>query len=72
MKKLLAPILLFISVGVYAQQDPFYAHYLNNPILLHPAYAGSNQQGQSTAGYRSQYSGFEGNPIIFNFSKTSF
>ena len=70
MKKLLAPLLLFISVGVYAHQDPLYAHYLNNQILLNPAYAGSNQQWQTTAGYRSQWSGFDGNPIMLNFSKS--
>jgi hypothetical protein len=24
-----------------AQQDPLYAQYINNPILLNPAYAGT-------------------------------
>jgi type IX secretion system PorP/SprF family membrane protein len=68
MKKLLAPLLLFFCVAAFAQQDPLYAQYLNNPILLNPAYAGSNQQWQSTAGYRSQWSGFDGNPTTLNFS----
>jgi type IX secretion system PorP/SprF family membrane protein len=68
MKKLLAPLLTLLSFAGYSQQDPLYAQYLNNPILLNPAYAGSNQQWQTTAGYRSQWSGFDGNPTTLNFS----
>lgn len=56
------------AISSYAQQDPLYAQYLNNPILLNPAYTGSNQQWQTTAGYRTQWSGFEGNPTTMNFS----
>lgn len=68
MKKLFAPLLLLFSAAGYSQQDPLYAQYLNNPILLNPAYAGSNQLWQTTAGYRSQWSGFDGNPTTLNFS----
>jgi len=68
MKKLIGPILLLWSIVSQAQQDPLYAQYLNNPILLNPAYAGSNQQWQTTAGYRTQWSGFDGNPTTVNFS----
>jgi type IX secretion system PorP/SprF family membrane protein len=68
MKKLFGLLLLLISLTSYGQQDPLYAQYLNNPLLLNPAYAGSNQLWQSTAGYRTQWSGFEGNPTTLNFS----
>ena len=68
MKRILTAILLLWSITGYAQQDPLYSQYLNNPILLNPAYAGSNQQWQTTAGYRSQWSGFDGNPTTLNFS----
>lgn len=68
MKKLSGLLLLLISLTSYGQQDPLYAQYLNNPLLLNPAYAGSNQLWQSTAGYRTQWSGFEGNPTTLNFS----
>jgi type IX secretion system PorP/SprF family membrane protein len=68
MNKILTPILILWCISGYAQQDPLYSQYLNNPILLNPAYAGSNQQWQTTAGYRTQWSGFEGNPTTLNFS----
>jgi type IX secretion system PorP/SprF family membrane protein len=68
MKKLFGLLLLVISLTTYGQQDPLYAQYLNNPLLLNPAYAGSNQLWQSTAGYRTQWSGFDGNPTTLNFS----
>lgn len=68
MKHPLLFLLLILGSHAYAQQDPLYAQYLNNPILLNPAYAGSNQKWQSTAGYRMQWAGFDGNPTTFNFS----
>jgi len=68
MKTILIAVLLLIYSTGNAQQDPLYAQYLNNPILLNPAYAGSNQQWQSTAGYRTQWAGFDGNPTTLNFS----
>jgi type IX secretion system PorP/SprF family membrane protein len=55
-------------VQLRAQQDPLYAQYLNNPILLNPAYTGSHNNWQSTVGYRSQWGGFEGNPTTFNLT----
>jgi type IX secretion system PorP/SprF family membrane protein len=61
-------LLLWCVTTGHAQQDPLYSQYLNNPILLNPAYAGSNQQWQTTAGYRTQWSGFDGNPTTLNFS----
>ncbi len=68
MKTILIAILVLIYIKGNAQQDPLYAQYLNNPILLNPAYAGSNQQWQTTAGYRTQWAGFDGNPTTLNFS----
>lgn len=68
MNKILTPVLILWCIAGYAQQDPLYSQYLNNPILLNPAYAGSNQQWQTTAGYRTQWSGFDGNPTTLNFS----
>jgi type IX secretion system PorP/SprF family membrane protein len=68
MKRILTAILLLWCITGYAQQDPLYSQYLNNPILLNPAYAGSNQRWQTTAGYRTQWSGFDGNPTTLNFS----
>jgi len=68
MKKILLFMFIAASSKVHAQQDPLYAQYLNNPIVLNPAYAGSNQMWQTTAGYRTQWAGFDGNPTTLNFS----
>jgi type IX secretion system PorP/SprF family membrane protein len=49
-----------------AQQDPLYAQYINNPILLNPAYAGLNDNFNANVTYRNQWGGFEGNPVTYN------
>lgn len=68
MKNIVMIILILWCITGHAQQDPLYAQYINNPILLNPAYAGSNQQWQTTAGYRTQWAGFDGNPTTLNFA----
>ena len=42
MKNLLLLILLAGALQVTAQQDPIYAQYINNPLAINPAFAGSN------------------------------
>lgn len=66
MKKLII-ILAFQCVGLlaHAQQDPLYSQYLNNPIVLNPAYAGIHDVFTASAGYRGQWSGLEGGPSTF-------
>ncbi len=54
--------LLTLSQSAYSQQDPLYAGYLNNPLLINPAYSGINNNLTVFAGYRSQWAGFEGSP----------
>lgn len=68
MKKLLllAAYILFISSGAKAQIDPLYAQYLNNPLLINPAYAGLNNNLNAGISYRKQWAGFEGSPTTFN------
>ncbi|HCZ36045.1 MAG TPA: hypothetical protein DHV26_08980, partial [Cytophagales bacterium] len=41
MKKLLTLLLGFASLTAMAQQDPLYSQYINNPLLINPAYTGS-------------------------------
>jgi type IX secretion system PorP/SprF family membrane protein len=60
--------LVLISLSLYAQQDPLYSQYLNNPVLLNPAYAGINDKLNVVAGYRTQWAGFDGSPTTLNFS----
>ena len=61
---------LFCSISsfVVAQQDPLYSQYFNNPMLINPAFAGSNERLYAGAAYRSQWAGIDGGPVTFNFN----
>lgn len=64
------PLLHILTIGfqAYAQQDPIYASYLQNPFTINPAYAGSNNMFNATMQYRTQWAGLEANPQTLNFS----
>lgn len=62
MKTCLIVLMLTIHLGCFAQQDPLYAQYLLNPLAINPAYAGFNDNFNAMAGYRLQWTGFEGQP----------
>jgi len=69
--------LLFTSIFVlgswvcYGQQDPIYAQYINNPLVLNPAYTGINNNLTAALGYRAQWVGHEGAPHTANFNAHS-
>lgn len=66
MKNYIFIIISFIScITVYGQQDPLYSQYLNNPIVLNPAYTGINNVFTGSLGYRGQWNGLEGAPTTF-------
>jgi type IX secretion system PorP/SprF family membrane protein len=69
MKYFLLPF-LFCSLSslVLAQQDPLYSQYFNNPMLINPAFAGSNERLYAGAAYRAQWAGMDGGPVTFNFN----
>ncbi|MCK6617381.1 MAG: type IX secretion system membrane protein PorP/SprF [Cyclobacteriaceae bacterium] len=58
----LAFVLFFFYSAAKAQVDPLYAQYLNNPFLINPAYAGMNKYLNVMAGFRKQWTGFDGSP----------
>jgi len=67
MKKYLLSLALFgLSLSGFAQQDPLYAQYINNPMVINPAYAGLNNNLNASISYRNQWGGFEGNPVTVN------
>jgi type IX secretion system PorP/SprF family membrane protein len=69
MKKLLPLILLFGSFfSSKAQVDPLYAQYLNNPLMINPAYTGLNNNFNASVTYRKQWAGFDGSPSTVNVS----
>ncbi len=59
----------FFPLLTLAQQDPIQSLYLNNPVLVNPAYAGIYNQASLGMSYRNQWSGIEGTPTtgMFNF-----
>ena len=55
-----------LSMAAVAQQDPLYSQYINNPIVLNPAYAGLTNNLNTAVSYRQQWAGFEGSPKTYN------
>lgn len=55
--------MIFASLGVFAQQDAMFTHYMDNTLAINPAYAGSRDALTVTGLHRSQWIGFEGAPI---------
>lgn len=67
-KFLLLLTILFVTSRLQAQMDPLYAQYLNNPLVINPAYAGLNNNLNTSVTYRKQWAGFEGSPTTMNVS----
>lgn len=63
-----AAIFLLLCLSATAQQDPLYSQYINNPLVLNPAYAGLTNNLNLSVSYRSQWAGFEGSPKTINFN----
>src|SRR6185437_6417929 len=51
------------SLTTYAQQDPMYTHYMDNTLVVNPAYAGSRDALTVTGLYRSQWVNLKGAPV---------
>jgi type IX secretion system PorP/SprF family membrane protein len=66
MKNLYLFVLLCSSISVWAQQDPLYSQYINNPLVINPAYSGSTTDFAASVMYRKQWAGFEGSPVTMN------
>lgn len=66
MKKLFTLFAFFCGVTAMAQQDPLYSQYINNLLLINPAYSGNTTDLNLSAMYRKQWVGFEGSPATFN------
>jgi len=69
--KTLSTIILLISSIAFscmAQQRPIQSLYMFDPLLLNPAYAGTQLQLSATAIYRNQWVNFPGAPKTFTAS----
>jgi type IX secretion system PorP/SprF family membrane protein len=58
-----ALVLTIECLTINAQQAPMYTHYMNNTLVVNPAYAGSRDALTVTALHRSQWVGFKGAPV---------
>lgn len=63
MRSIFFVIILSLCVQAQAQQDPVYALYLNNPVMINPAYAGLTPNTIFYAGRRQQWIGLDGAPV---------
>ncbi len=63
-------IFCFLLVGsvAVAQQKALYSQYMTNYFLLNPAVAGVEKDWNIKAGYRNQWTGFDGAPKTFYLS----
>jgi type IX secretion system PorP/SprF family membrane protein len=63
-------ILLLLTLGIngFSQQDPMYTQYMNNPIVVNPAFAGSRGVGNLTGVFRKQWLGINGSPATSSIS----
>ncbi|MTI27066.1 PorP/SprF family type IX secretion system membrane protein [Fulvivirga kasyanovii] len=73
MKKLLP--FVFMLCWMYnqseAQQDPLYAQYINNPLVINPAYTGINNVLNASLSHRAQWTSLEGAPNTTSLSAHS-
>ncbi len=65
MKKIFTILALLIAVATSGQQRPMQSLYMFDPLLINPAYAGTQAQLSATAIYRNQWVNFEGAPKTF-------
>ena len=51
------------SITMQAQQQPMYTHYMDNTLVVNPAYAGSRDVLTVTGLYRAQWVNLKGAPV---------
>ncbi|MFZ2904953.1 MAG: type IX secretion system membrane protein PorP/SprF [Cyclobacteriaceae bacterium] len=59
-------LLCCLYSSAVAQIDPLYAQYLNNPLVINPAYTGLNKELAASVSFRKQWAGFDGSPTTMN------
>jgi type IX secretion system PorP/SprF family membrane protein len=68
MKAISTILFLVVCLTAHAQQDPIYAQYLMNPLIINPSYAGINNNMQVNAGYRIQWMNLDASPRTLNLN----
>lgn len=68
MKKLFIAFVCLVHTAAYCQQDPVYATYVVNPVVVNPAFAGNYDLLHAQLSYRTQWVGLEGSARTVNFT----
>ena len=67
MRKLLFTLIITcMGYGLNAQQLPMYSQFYWNDFAINPAYTGLTGSPRIQLGYRNQWSGFEGAPVLLH------
>ncbi len=61
-------LLLFVSIGLYGQQDLLYTQFAYDKLGLNAAYAGNYNHTSLSMLYRNQWIGLQGAPRVFSVS----
>lgn len=71
LKHIILVVLTMLTVGAYAQQDPLFTQYMNNPGLINPAYAGSRGVVAANGVFRKQWVNQDWSPTTTTLSINS-
>ena len=61
-------LLFTLAIATYAQQDPLFTQYMNNPVLINPAYAGSHTNLNVSGIFRKQWLNLDWSPTTTTLS----
>lgn len=64
-------LLFFSTLNVVAQQDPLFTQYMNNPVLINPAYCSSSGIMNVKGMFRKQWIGMDWSPATTAISFSS-
>jgi type IX secretion system PorP/SprF family membrane protein len=70
-KHIILSLFILISVSSFAQQDPMYTLYMNDPILINPAYAGTRGNLSLNGVFRKQWVGMDWQPTTTSITINS-
>ena len=71
LRHIIISLLLVLAMRSFGQQDPMFTQYMNNPVLINPAYAGTFGNVNFNGIFREQWTGIEWHPRTTSFSVTS-
>src|SRR5579859_559503 len=71
LNKYVLVLLVTSGTSLFAQQRPIQSLYMFDPLLINPAYAGSQVQLSATAIYRNQWVNLDGAPKTFTATSHS-